>query len=406
MGQLIIKGNKRLSGEITVGGSKNAALPIIFSCIIMRGRSRIDNLPDITDVEVALRILECFGARVTRLGSSALIDTDDLYYTDPPEELVSEIRASSYLIGACLSRFRRARLQSFGGCKFDQRPIDMHINAAMTHGAALIGDALYSDKLVGSVVCFDKISVGATVNAILLAASAQGESRIYGFAREPHIMALIDFLRSAGAEIAVNDEYVSVVGRELYSGYADVIPDMIEAGTYLALSVATGSDLKVIGADLVALKSFADTLLPSGISFESCDDRTVAVGTPSKPIFVTALPYPEFPTDLQPITAPLMALGYGGVIRDLVWKNRFGYLTELSRLGVEYELYDGYAKIKGSRIHSAEATALDLRGGASLIIAALAAEGESVINSSELIRRGYGDIVNKLRLVGADISEI
>ena len=242
MGSFMVNGGKRLSGEIVVDGSKNAALPIIFSCILIKGVSVIDNLPEINDVDVALRILSDFGALIERTPGAVRIDTRNLIYKTPNEKLTSKIRASSYLIGACLSRFGKAEIQRFGGCNFDSRPIDMHIYAAEALGAGYSGDALSAAVLHGADVHFKNISVGATVNAILLSASADGRSRIYGYAREPHVISLIDFLKSGGADINVRPEYIEVYGRDIKDAYAKTIPDMIEAGTYIALSLMTESE--------------------------------------------------------------------------------------------------------------------------------------------------------------------
>ena len=405
MGRFMINGNKRLCGEIAVDGSKNAALPVIFSCILVKGKSVIDNLPDIADVDVALEILRGFGARVERFPSYAIINTENLVYNVPGEELVSKIRASSYLIGACLARFGRAEIQRFGGCNFDARPIDMHIYAAKALGASLSGDELYAAKLHGGDIHFKNVSVGATVNAILLSASADGRSRIYGYAREPHVISLIEFLKSGGADIIVKPECIEVVGRIITDSYAKIIPDMIEAGTYLALSLITGSVLKIVGADTGHLDSFIQALQSAGAKFLSVGDTITATGNLTERADIVTAPYPAFPTDLQPQTAALLAACFGGKITEGVWHNRFGYLDELSKFGVRFLRGDGYAEIFKSEFNPANATAPDLRGGAALLLCALSADGESVIENSEIIKRGYGNITEKLRRVGADIRE-
>lgn len=405
MGRFIIHGGKVLSGEISVGGSKNAALPIIFSCILIRGVSTITNVPDIIDVDVALDIVSSFGAKVVRQRDKVIIDTYNLTYRVPDDEAVSKIRASSYLIGATISRFGRARLQSFGGCNFDNRPIDMHIMAARAVGARLNGDEMYASRLIGADIYFDKVSVGATVNAILLTVSANGKSRIFGYAKEPHIMSLIEFLNRAGAKITVGDDCIFVEGRELSSSYAAIIPDMIEAGTYLALSLMTDSSLRVVGADKDQLFSFINMLLYGGAVIEYDALSVMLSGNITEEVNIETAPYPAFPTDLQPLMAPLLAVSLGGTIREGVWKNRFGYLDELSKFGVLFECGNGFTKIKKSVIRPAKAKAPDLRGGAALILAALYADGKSEIENSGFIKRGYSDIVNKLRIVGADIEE-
>lgn len=405
MGRFLIRGGVELCGEISVGGSKNAALPIIFSCILICGKSTLKNLPDITDVEVALDILTDFGASVQRTCDEVIIDTTSLYYRTPDVRKVSKIRASSYLIGACLSRFGRAELQSFGGCNFDNRPIDMHLAAVAAHGAKIDGSTLSADRLFGADVIFDKISVGATVNALLLSVSAEGVSRIYGYAREPHVMSLIEFLNRAGGEIEVYDNYILVKGRTLTSSYANIISDMIEAGSYLALSLATGSELKILDSDAVQLESFIEPLVRCGAVAEISEKAITFSGRITEPMHIVTAPYPSFPTDLQPLMAPIMAHSYGGSIVEGVFKNRFGYLNELAKFGVKFESNDGCAVIHKSKLHPAAATATDLRCGAALVIAALCADGESVICGSEIIKRGYSDIIKKLRGIGAQIEE-
>ena len=405
MGEFFIRGGKSLRGEIAVSGSKNAALPIIFSCLLIYGKSTLTNVPNITDVDVALDILRDFGATVERIDDKVVIDTVSLTYKTPDEKKVSKIRASSYLIGASLGRFGIAELQRFGGCNFDNRPIDMHISAATSLGAKLTCDKLVADSLLGSDIIFNKISVGATVNAILLAASAVGESRIYGYAREPHVISLIDCLNDAGAKIKVFEDHISVCGRPLSSASTNIIPDMIEAGTYLSLSLATSSCLRVSGVGIGELESFVRACVFGGAVAEF-DERAIQFfGRISEPMNIETAPYPHFPTDIQPQMAALMAVSAGGTITEGVWHNRFGYLSELSKFGVEFDNSSNFAVIKKSKLTPAKASAMDLRGGAALLIAALCADGESIIYESDIIKRGYADIVSKLCCVGAQIEE-
>jgi len=406
MGRFLINGGKKLFGEITVDGSKNAALPIIFACITINGVSVISNIPDIADVDVAFEILRRFGARIERSSDTVKIDTRNLEFSVPDEALVSKIRASSYLIGACLSRFGRACIQRFGGCNFDARPIDMHISAAVALGASLDGDKILSNGLSGCDIYFSKISVGATVNAILLASAAKGKSRIYGYAREPHVISLIEFLKSGGADITLLPDCIEIRGAAVMGAEARIIPDMIEAGTYLALSLITESEIKISGAYPEHLSSFTEFLSKSGASVDVENGFLIARGSFTSYAKLKTDPYPAFPTDLQPQTAPLLADFHGGMITEGVWHNRFGYLGELSRFGIDYELGDGFAEIKKSDIHCANATSPDLRGGAALLLCALRAEGESVIADSDIIKRGYSNIVDKLRKIGAEIKEI
>ncbi|MBE6532411.1 MAG: UDP-N-acetylglucosamine 1-carboxyvinyltransferase [Ruminococcaceae bacterium] len=405
MKKITVNGPAKLSGEVTVSGSKNAALPIIFATLITEGISELRRLPDIGDVRVALDIIRSFGAEVLSMDGVTYIDTRRLSYCQPSEEQTAKIRASTYLLGACLSRFGRCRLSSFGGCNFALRPIDMHIDACLALGAEMREGEIFAQRLLGSEITFKKQSVGATVNAILLAVSAEGESVIRGFATEPHIDALIDFLLSAGASIERTEDEMRIVGRRLHGGKATVIGDMIEAGTYLSVALATGGKVRVRDCPFVDMSSFFKTLTAFGAENRmSGNVFSTSLRGRGEYISVTALPYPGFPTDLQPIIAPLMAIGSGGDITDTVWHTRFGYLDTLSDFGIRSELSGNRARIYPSKISPAKVTAPDLRGGAACLISALAAEGQSEIYSAEIILRGYENLTEKLRALGADIN--
>lgn len=406
MKQIRIRGGTPLFGEVCVSGSKNAALPIIFATIACKGKHRLDNVPDIGDVDTALRIIEQLGAKIIRSGTTLYIDTIELTYREPDESLTSRIRASSYLLGAMLARFGRCRLTATGGCNFSHRPIDLHIYAARTLGASVTEDTLYApDGLRPSVLRFPVASVGATANALIMAASADGVSEIYNYAREPHITALSSFLVSAGASIFFDDEKITVRGGSLSGGSAVMIGDMIEAGTYLAAGIITGGEVTVRGADSRELSSFVELLTALGCTVD-CDTDTIRARALRGPDSVTveAMPYPAFPTDLQPIAAPLIARLGCGMIIDRVWRERFGYLAALADFGVRYRSGDGCAEIYRSELHSARVTAPDLRGGAACLLCALAAEGESTINNAEIILRGYDSLDKKLRHIGAAVD--
>ena len=406
MGKFIVKGNRALSGSVNISGSKNAALPLIFASVIVRGVSVIRNVPDIGDVNVALEIISSFGAGVERRGGDLIIDAADLKYARPSDALVSRIRASTYLLGADLSRFGIAHMQSFGGCNFDNRPIDMHIKSMLLFGGEQTADVFTAKKLIGADVYFDKVSVGATINAILLAVSAVGKSRIFGYAKEPHVLSLIEFLTSAGADIKLFNDRIEIAGKELCGAECTVVADMIEAGTYLSLSLLTDSDIRVEGANKVHLKSFIEAMSASGADFDARDKSIAVRGELTDRLNIVTEPYPGFPTDLQPQTSPLMARFFGGRITERIWQGRFGYLSELEKFGVRYAVCDSSATIYPSRIGPACVKAPDLRGGAALLMCALFASGESIIDSAEIIKRGYSDLVSKLRLLGADITEI
>ncbi len=403
MGRFIVNGGAPLFGRVRVSGSKNAALPILFASIITRGVSVIEDLPDIGDVRVAIDIIERLGATVVREGTLTRVNTESLTYTKIPDTLLSRLRASTYLLGAMLVRFGRAEIGCFGGCNFAPRPIDMHLDAIRSHGASIGGSGeISSERLYPSEITFAKRSVGATVNALILASGIPGESVIRGCATEPHILNLIEYLRSCGADIALSGDTATVRGTNLRGGSVSVGGDMIEAGTMLTASLLTGGAVRVVGVSDTELLSFTQLLTASGVIRQG-GEGIMLTGMPEAKIRVVTLPYPGFPTDLQPIISPLLS-HRGGWISDTVWRDRLGYLEGLSRFGVRSRAVDGVAEIFPSELVAAEAEAADLRGGMALIIAALAAEGVSVIRNGELVLRGYERLVDKLCLLGAEID--
>ena len=400
--KLVINGGVPLFGRVRVSGSKNAALPIIFSSLALRSISRIKGLADIGDVRVALDLIGCYGAKVKREGRDTLIDTTTLKYVSPPPELTSMLRASTYLMGASLIRFGRAELVNHGGCNFSARPIDMHLDALASHGAVIAGDVISGGRLVPSVVRFKKRSVGATVNALISAAGIEGESVIEGCALEPHIFVLVDYLRSAGASISFVGDRATVRGGELSGAEVSIPGDMIEAGSYVAASIASGGRVQVQGFDRSELSSFIEALGASGVSFEDGED-VVAYGKPARRFSVCAAPYPGFPTDLQPVVAPLMSFA-GGCLKDEVWRERFGYLDGLGAFGLRSRALGDMREVFPSELHPARAYAPDLRGGFAMLLAALMADGESEIYNADVILRGYENITEKLSGLGAEIS--
>lgn len=405
MSKMIINGGNALFGEITVSGSKNAALPILFSTVITKGISKIKNVPDIGDTRIAITLLSDMGAIISRDGDTVTVDTRELKYVEPNAALVSMIRASTYLIGASLARFGRSSVGGYGGCNFSKRPIDMHLDAAIALGAEVDSGLVRARKLKGGEITFKKCSVGATINAIIMASVADGETVIRTYAREPHVTSLIDFLSSAGADIRLTDEEIRINGKELHGGSISVIGDMIEAGTYLTAGLITGGNVRVSGIDTETLSAFISTLKVLGASVDVTDDTVSAcISGKSLPVSVIAEPYPKFPTDLQPIIAPLLAKTAGGEIYDTVWCSRYGYLAELAKFGVDYEIRDGGALIKPSNIIPASAVAPDLRGGAACVLTALLANGKSTVHSFDTVQRGYENIAKKLRSLGADIN--
>ena len=400
----VISGNRQLSGEVEISGSKNAALPIIFSTISVNGVLVLRNVPNITDVAVALELLEFFGAKIVRAKSTVTIDTRRLFYKEAPRALTSKIRASTYLMGACLARFGVADIGDFGGCSFATRPIDMHLYAFERLSARVADGTISARELVGGEIYFDKVSVGATVNAVIAASRASGVTNIYNPAIEPHVISLIGFLKKCGIKIEVHKKKITVYGGEGKSAEFTVIPDMIEAGTFLALSYMTNSKIKIKGLDRRELDSFIAPIESAGGKVDFYDGFAVAGGEIRRPIEIETGPYPAFPTDLQPIIAPLLLKNSGGKIREGVWQGRFGYLSELAKLGARYTVEDDVATLYKSNLHSASVSAPDLRGGAGLVITALALDGVTVIDNAELIMRGYESLPKKLSLLGAEIA--
>lgn len=440
MQKIIVNGGRALAGEVRISGSKNAALPLIFATLLIDGETTFYNVPDIGDVRVALELLSGFGTEISFFGSTLRINAKKVKYKPENPELSGKIRASTYLLGATLGRFGRAEIPASGGCNFSNRPIDFHINAAKSFGATLSDSSLIADKLRGAKISLPKPSVGATINALLLAVSALGDSEISGYAKEPHVLAVVDFLRSAGVKIQLENDKILVHPEPLYPTEFTVIGDMIEAGTYLTAAMITGGNITVSGIDFRELSSFINIAEELGftpeilplISFENEEksaDFTSEKLLPSiridskkllssiridskkrkfsgNKISVSAAPYPAFPTDLQPIIAPILAKESGGQIRDFVFPERFGYLENLANFGIKSRVVDKCAKIEKSRLKSGSAIAPDLRGGMACLLAALGANGYSEIRSAQLILRGYDRLAEKLTSLGADVKTI
>ena len=353
MGSFLIEGGTELSGTVSVSGSKNAALPVIFATLLTRGASLIRGLPNITDVNTALEIIAEYGAEITKKGEITLINTEEVKYIAPSEKLTGKIRASSYTLGASLGRFGRASLISVGGCNFSLRPIDMHIRAAEAFGAEREGCELRAPSPHPFSISFEKRSVGATVNSLLLAASLEGESVISGASCEGHIGTLIEFLRSAGAKIDINADIIKVRGGNLHGGNVTIPPDAIEAGTFLALSLLSSGKVGVAGADRKELSGFLRPFTDKGAELVRRGELSYLRGELNRRVDIIAEPHPGYPTDLQPISAPVLARFFGGGITDTVWQGRFGYLSELSKMGLRYKLSGNHAEIAGNTLTGA-----------------------------------------------------
>jgi UDP-N-acetylglucosamine 1-carboxyvinyltransferase len=404
MKKIIIEGGMPLCGNICPQGSKNAALPILFATIATKGISVLYDVPDIGDIEVAIKILSLYGVRISREGNVLYVDSGSVKYTDAPSQLTGMIRASSYLYGSCLVRFGMVGLTAQGGCNFDDRPIDLHIKAATLLGAELKEDRLIGRKLKGSEIVFDKVSVGATINALIMASSAEGRTVIRGGAREPHVLSLIDFLTKAGASITLDGTDYIVEGRELHGAEYRIIPDMIEVGTYLLAAPLTGGRITVHSSVCKDLTSFFDKLIDFGITVKYTEDHAEVEGAALKSASVITSPYPGYPTDLAPQISVIMASFFGGTVEETVWRARFGYLRALNSFGVNYSLGGSKVTVIPSSIKCASVAAPDLRGGAACLLAALTAKGKSEIYSPQIILRGYSSLQQKLTALGAGIK--
>ena len=410
-----VRGSNRLHGEIPIGGMKNAALPILFATLLVRGTVQIENVPPVTDVETTLLILKAVGAVVTRLSPTALrINTDAADPNAVPLELTTRLRASSYLLGAGLGRFGRIRTGFPGGCDFGSRPINWHFRLFSAMGAescfaAYTVEAVAPKGLHGARVRLDFPSVGATVNGILAAATANGRTVIENAAREPHVVDLAVFLNQCGASVSgAGTPRITVDGVTALHGCCHrVVPDMIEAGTYLAAMAGVGGRIRLSSVEPRHLDAVLDRLNAMGVTTECGADSITAVQT--SPLIGTDIethPYPGFPTDMQPQFAPLLCLSAsGGCIFENVWDDRFRYVEELRRMGANVNVRNRCARFRGDdRLIGTEVAATDLRAGAAMLVAGLCAEGTTVITRPHHIDRGYPDFVNRLRDLGADIS--
>ena len=417
MNKYMIRGGRELYGEITVSGAKNAAVAIIPAALLVDGVCRIENIPQISDVTLFFSILEELGARVRVLNRHAIeIDCRAIHSTRPSYDLARRIRASYYLLGALLGRFGQATVAMPGGCNFGVRPIDQHIKGFTTMGAdvsvegGFIHTAARGGRLVGAPVYLDVVSVGATMNIMMAAALAQGTTTIENAAKEPHIVDLANFLNSMGADIkGAGTDSIKIRGVErLTGGTYCIIPDQIEAGTYMAAVAATGGQLLLKNVIPKHMECISAKLMEMGVSVTEDDDSLlVRRSGPLTKTNVKTLPYPGFPTDMQPqITAVLaLAAGTSLVTEGVYGANRFKYVDELKRLGAHIQVDGKVAVVEGvKQLVGAPIQACDLRAGAALVIAGLAAQGTTELSHINYIERGYEDLVGKLRAVGADIS--
>ena len=413
MKQLIVRRGGALRGSVPVSGSKNAALPILAATLLCEGPCLIGNLPAILDVERMLEILLHMGCTVERLDRhTCRIDASGAAVPAIPDPLTEDLRASSYLLGAGLGRFREGRIGKIGGCDFGGRPIDQHIKAFSALGASvcLSEEEIFAtaNTLTGASVDFDTVSVGATVNAMLAAVRAKGETVLFHAASEPHIVDLAHFLNRAGADIrGAGTGVIRIRGvRRLHGCSYGIVPDMIEAGTYLLAAAATRGAVTARGISPDQLRPLTEKLHQMGADID-CEEHAVTVfaASPLSGVSVSTRPYPGFPTDLQPQMVAALSVSQGvGTVLENVWQKRFRYVEELRKMGASIRVLDNRATVVGGSLTGATVNVPDLRAGAALLIAACAAEGESVLCGIEPILRGYEDVLPKMQSLGADIG--
>ncbi len=417
MKKFIVNGGKPLNGSIEVSGMKNAALPVLFATILTEDVCVIENIPEIDDVTLTLDILRKMGARIKMLdATTAEIDTRKVSGGTAPFDLVRKMRASYYLVGAELGRFNKATVGLPGGCDFGVRPIDQHIKGFEALGSSVeitngVIRAKADDEMHPAEIFFDVITVGGTINVMLAASRIPGLTIIENAAREPHIVDLANFLNTCGAKISgAGTDTIKIKGvSQLHGCNYAIIPDMIEAGTFMLAAAATKGSVEIKNVIPRHLESITAKLREMGVEVIE-DDESVIVTYKKilKKINVKALPYPGFPTDMQPQMCVLMTLCNGtSILTDGVYDNRFKYVDELRRMNADISVDGRTAVIYGTdRLLPATVRAIDLRAGAAMVIAGLATEGETVIEDVHHIERGYDNIVGKLCALGADIKTV
>ncbi|MBE5913050.1 MULTISPECIES: UDP-N-acetylglucosamine 1-carboxyvinyltransferase [Pseudobutyrivibrio] len=417
MEQYVIKGGTALSGEVEISGAKNAALGILAGAIMTDETVTIENLPNVKDINVLIGAIEDIGASVTRVDEHTVkINGSSISRLSVDYEYIKKIRASYYLMGALLGKYKNAEVALPGGCLIGSRPIDLHVKGLKALGANVdVSYGLWSaraDKLVGNHIYLDKVSVGATINIMLAAVLAEGKTTIENAAKEPHVVDVASFLNSMGANIrGAGTDVIRIVGvPELHGTTYAVIPDQIEAGTYMCAAAATHGDVLIKNVIPKHLEATSAKLIEAGCVIEEYDDavRVIAKGRKLTHTHVTTLPYPGFPTDMQPEITAVLAIAEGtSTVSESIFENRFKYVDELARMGASIKVEGTVAIVTGvERYTGAQVQASDLRAGAALIIAGLAADGITVIDDIKYIQRGYEDIVGKFSKLGATLAEV
>ncbi|MBO8128615.1 MAG: UDP-N-acetylglucosamine 1-carboxyvinyltransferase [Peptococcaceae bacterium] len=412
MDRIIINGGNRLKGVINVSGAKNAVLPILGASLLCPGINVIYDVPSLKDVEVMSSLLEYLGASVSRNGKIITVDTSNVEARDVSEELMRRMRASNLVLGPLLGRFGKVRISQPGGCNIGSRPMDLHLKGIRALGASIKEQWGYitaeAGRLVGSEIHLDVPSVGATENIIMAAVLAKGETIIYNAAREPEIVDLQTFLNKAGACIkGAGTSVIRIKGvGSLHPCKHRVIPDRIEAGTHMVAAAITNGDITIQNVITEHIEPMVAKLREAGIDVEM-ENNTVHVRATGKryAIDIRTMPYPGFPTDMQPQMTALLSVTPGtSLITENIFENRFKHVPELHRMGADIKVESRTAVVCGvKKLSGATVRATDLRAGAALVLAGLAAEGTTVIECPEHIDRGYENLEEKYRQLGADI---
>ncbi|GAB6099480.1 UDP-N-acetylglucosamine 1-carboxyvinyltransferase [Halanaerocella petrolearia] len=414
MSKLVINGGNKLSGRLSVSGAKNAALPVIMASLMGQGESILNDIPDLRDVNNLIKILDSLGAETEFKDNKLQVNTDSVDKLEVPASLATEMRASYYALGALLGRYGEAKTTLPGGCKIGNRPIDLHLKGFKALGAKVKQDCgvieLQAKQLTGTKIYLDYPSVGATMNIMMAASMAEGETIIENPAKEPEIVDLANYLNVMGAKIkGAGTDTIRIQGvKELRGREYTIIPDRIEAGTYITAAAITNSQLYIDNVLVEHVNSLLAKLREMGVKIkEDVDGVEVIANQQLESVDIKTLPYPGFATDLQ---APFMALltqaqGNSKVI-ETVFEDRFGHAYELQKMGAQIKINDNIATIESSQLTGAQVKATDLRAGASLVLAGLVAQGQTKIEDIYHIKRGYEDITSKLTNVGADIREV
>lgn len=413
--KLIIRGQKRLKGEVFISGAKNAAVAILPAAILSDGTCIIENIPEILDISILENIMTNLGAKIDHLNDSSIqIDTSNIYSYMATDSQIGKLRASYYLMGALLGRFKKAVVTFPGGCDFGVRPIDQHIKGfealgakvEIEHGKVIIS----AHRLIGAPIYLDVVSVGATINIMLAAVKAEGITTIENAAKEPHIVDLANFLNAMGADIkGAGTDVIKIKGTKILKGghTYTIIPDQIEAGTFMIAAAATRGDVLVKNIIPKHMESLTAKLQEMNVKVDEYDDSIrVSCKEKLQKVNIKTLPYPGFPTDLHPQATALLCRAEGiSTITEGVWDNRFQYVDELKRMGAKIKVEGRMAVIEGiTRLSGAPIRALDLRAGAAMVIAGLMARGETTVSNIEYIDRGYEKLEEKLKALGADIE--